>query len=470
MAKKTKKKRRVPQYTFPPEFQSNVVRLILNDKGFLLGYRKALDAAYFTDPNLSWIVESALKVFDHAKGHPTPGSVLAAARKNTPEGLDAEEVEAKARSLYRKGVPEDAQYVRDEVVTFGRHQRLKAIIADSGGYLDSGEFDRFVSDVQDANTLAADAASPFYDYAALTEERIERYEEGLKNCRATGINAIDRHLQGGGLGPGEMGILMGLPGFHKTTFLCNIGMAARNAGLSVFHATFEVSAVKTARRYDCRISRMTLAQTLLNRSRARRRIETFNNAHPGRLIIHWWPGRACTMAEFEQYLRWLAVHKGFKPDLLIADYVAKMKPSQTYDSRMSRLGLAEMYGDFRSLCGALEIPGWTAIQANRAGFQAMKDEDGVLTEENAAEAFDPIRDADLVITLNQTREERAEGEMRLYGAKVRDEASQWTERVRIDPARYTVSSVEAPAEDGGLDDHPANEGREEPPPPHRRSA
>jgi replicative DNA helicase len=459
--KKVKKAK--PKYDFPVEFQSNVARLVLNDPGFLLGYRRALDPAYFTDPNLSWIVESALKVFDRSKGHPTPGSVLTCIRKGTPEGLDPDEAESRARRLYKKGVPEDATFVREEVVTFGRHQRLKAIIGESGGYLEGGQFDQFVLDVQEANVLSADAASPFYDYEALTADRIDRYEEGLKNCRATGT-AIDKHLQGGGLGPGEMGILMGLPGFHKTTFLCNFGMAARDAGLSVFHCTFEVSSVKTARRYDCRIANMSLNQMLLNRAKAKRKIETFNERKPGRLIIHWWPGRACTMSDLQQYLRWLAAHKGFKPDLIVADYVSKMKPSQSYDSKMSRLGLEELYGDFRSLCGELGIPGWTAIQANRAGFAAMKDEDAVLTEENAAEAFAPIRDADLVVTLNQTREERANGEMRLYGAKVRDEASQWIERVRINPERYTVSSIESEPDGGDLEDHPANN----PPPPHRK--
>lgn len=459
--KKTKKPR--ARYDFPVEFQSNVVRLILNDRGFLLGYRKALDPAYFTDVNLSWIVECALLIFDRAKGHPTPGSLIAAVRKNAPEGIEIDACEAKARRIYKKGVPEDSAYVRDEVVAFGRHQRLKAVIAESGTYLQGGDFDQFVADVGEANILTSDAAAPFYDYERLTKARIDDYEESLKNCRGTGIEAIDKHLQGRGLGPGEMGILMGLPGFHKSNFLVNIGMAAREQGLSVFHGTFEVSSLKTARRYDCRISGMTLGQMLARRDRAKTRIERFNEKHPGRLIIHWWPGRTCTMAELEQYLRWLAAHKGFKPDVLIADYVAKMKPGQNYDSRMSRMGIAEMYQDFRSLAGMLGVPGWTAIQANRLGYGTTRDEDTVLTEENCAEAFEPIRDADVVVTLNQTKEERAEGEMRLYGAKVRDEASQWIERVKIDAARSTVASVSSkPEAFEDLEDHPANN-----PPPHR---
>lgn len=453
------------RYNYPVEFQANVVRLVLNEPTFLLGYRKAIDPVYFTDGVLSWIVECACKVFDKVKAPPSPGSVLALVTKRVPEGLDSDECEQRARRLYKKGLPQDVAFVRDEVVTFGRHQRLKGVIAESGTYLEEGEFDQFALDVSEANSLAADSASPFYDYAKRTEERIDKYEETLRNCRATGIHAIDRHLQGGGLGPGEMGIFMGLPGFHKTTFLCNVGMAARKAGLSVFHATFEVSSVKTARRYDCRIARMSLAQMLASRARAKQRINRFEEKREGELLIHWWPGRSCTMSELEQYLRWLNAHKGFKPDLLIADYVAKMKPGQHYDSRMSRMGLAELYNDFRSLAGVLEIPGWTAIQANREGFKAMKDEDAVLTEENAAEAFDPIRDADLVVTLNQTREEREQGMMRLHGAKVRDEASQWVETVQIDPSRYTVSSVDSHQSVQDLEDHPASDG---PPPPMRR--
>jgi len=207
---------------------------------------------------------------------------------------------------------------------------------------------------------------------------------------------------------------------------------------------------------------------LLNRAKARRKIEAFNEAHPGSLRIRWWPGRVCTMQELEQQIRWLAVHRDFKVGMIIADYVSKMKPAGRYDSQSSRLGIGELYSDFRSLAGIMGVPCWTAIQANRAGYTSTRDDEGVLTEENAAEAFEPIRDADVVLTLNQTRAERSQNEMRVYVAKNRDGVSQQIIPIRVNPDRYTVSPLSRPIEaDDTVEDHPSD-GPPEPPPPSAR--
>lgn len=468
--KKSRKKKGPPRerYDYPVEFQANVVRMILCDPGFLLSHRKAVDAEYFTDPELGWIAEAAITIFDKVKACPTAGSVLSRVAKRVPEGLDADACVTRARALYRKGAPRDAAYVTEQVVEFGRHQRLKQVIAEGPSYLADGSFDAFAQAVQDATQIAADASVSVYEYERNTAERINKYEDTLKNAVPTGVSTIDAHLQGGGIGPGEMGIFMGLPGFHKTTWLCNVGMAARERGLNVFHATFEVSAVKTARRYDCRIARMSLEKMLLNRRKARTKIEAFNAEHPGSLRIRWWPGRVCTMQELEQQIRWLAVHRDFKVGMLIADYVSKMKPAGRYDSQTSRLGIGELYSDFRSLAGVLGVPCWTAIQANRAGYSSTRADEGVLTEENAAEAFEPIRDADVVLTLNQTRAERTQNEMRVYVAKNRDGVSQQIIPIRVNPDRYTVSPLSKPVEaDDSVEALPEG-GPETPPPPSKK--
>lgn len=450
-----------PVYAFPVEFEENVVRLLLHDRAFLLGSRKAIDADYFQDPELRWIAASTLKVFDESRGHPTVGSILTEVSTKAPPGIVVGHAVRRTRRLFKAGLSEDAAYVREKVITFGKHQRLLAVTAAAGSYLEAGDYDKYVADIEEANTLTYEKADLFYDYYAEAEKRIEGYEETLKNCVPTGIAEVDQHLQGGGLGPGEMGIVMGLPGFHKTTTLCNIGFAAMKRGLSVFHATFEVSALKTSRRYDCRMSGFSLAETLVRRRKAKKRIDRFKEKTGSKLLVKWWPGRVCTIRELEATMRLLEASRGFRPDIILADYVAKMAPEGKYDSRMSRMAIGEMYADFRSLGGMLGIPVWSAIQSNRDGFN-KKDEDEVISQENAAESFEPIREADVVLTLNQTKVEREQGIMRIHGAKVRDDAAFWTESVAIKMDRYTISPLELdekPVLLNGEDDEPEAEER-----------
>lgn len=450
-------------YSFPREFQEGILALVLHDKAFLLGFRKAIDASYFTEADIGHVVDGALTIFDKAKSAPGLGSLLAVSLEEPPPGTDPEEIERLIRRSFKRGLPEDAPFIRDKVIDFGKHQRLQAALAESGEYLALHDFGKVVDLVSDAAVLTADAATPYYDYAAEVDHRIDSYQETLEGCIPTGIRAVDRHLQGGGLGPGEMGVFIGLKGGHKTTMLCNIGFHALRTGRNVLHATFEVSSVKTARRYDCMVTGMPLSSVLVKPTTTKKKLHAWLQEKKSKLIIQWWPKRQCTISGLADYIQWLRLKKGFVPDVLIADYVTKMRPEKEYDARMTRLAVADLHTDFCSLVGSLQIPGWTAIQANRESFKRL-DEDDVITSENMAESLEPARDADLIITLNQTKEERKRGRLRLYGDKVRDGPGEWIEKVDIAADRYTVTDLPDDDEEEGQSEPEEKKKYKAPPP------
>lgn len=454
------------RYAFPVEFQANVVRLLLSEPSFLLSYRKALDPDYFTDPELAWVAESALRIFDKVRSCPTPGSVLAAVTTDVPDGLDSDECEARARRLYRKGPPRDSAWVIERVADFGRAARVRRLLSEGPQYIERGDYDAFSKAARDATDLASDANVDVYDYARETKSRVLTYSDVITGAVPMGIPAIDQRLEGGGLGPGEMGVILALSGYHKSTMLCNIGMWARRHGLNVFHASFEISEVKTARRYDCRIAGVSLKQMLLDRVGAVAKIREFNKTHPGRLYMKRWPKRKCTVADLDTYLRGLEARTGFRPDVLVADYCANMRSESSFSGDNKRHAVAEIYGDFLALCIERGVPGWTAIQSNRAGNEKMKAEEGVLTAENCAEAYEPIRDAHLIFTLNQTQIERENNELRIYCEKNRDGEAKWIERVAIRPDRYTVTALSSEEKIAGrpLENLPHDTPKGSPPP------
>lgn len=433
-------------YDFPREFQQDVLRLFLMDGTFLLGYRGALDAAWFTAPEHRAIAEAALHVFDKTKAQPSAGSLLAAVPDVLEAGCDEEEVYALVRNLYESGIPGDASYIRDRVIDFGRKARLETVLLQGPVYLESGDYDRFVEDVREANVLSADAEAPIYDYVETLQARLDNVRGVQDRVIPTKIEAIDMHLDGGGLGAGEMGLLLGLPGFGKTTTLVNIGYGALESGFKVFHATIgDLSARKAAFRYDCRISGMTGLELRSNRAMAYDRIVNWMNERGGqdRLKINFWPAGRVTVPELETHLRWLEARYTWRPDVIVVDYGLKMASRRNYGENR-RLAVAEIHEDLRALGAVLHAPVWTGFQSNRMGH-GVGDE-GVIGQEHAGEGFDPVRDADVIISLNMTQEERHSGRLRLHGAKVRDDEAGWTETVRMDFARHTISALDA----GGL--------------------
>ena len=447
-------------HTFPREFQRNILRLLLNDREVLASYRAAIEPGFFTDESYRWIVECALKVFDAAGAMPSRASLQEAAIDGCPGGLDPDEIETEIGALYEDGVPEDSGYVVERIITFAKHQRLRAAASEAEEMLAQGKYDEWVDSINAAAAIGVEALCEDLEYDEDSIDGLDRTYEGAVPTLLGG-EAIDQHLDGGGLCRGELGLFLGLPGFHKTTALVGVGKGALERGLKVAHFTFEVSAVKLATRYNSVLTGMTKLEMLLNRKDAKARINAWLKQTGGSLRLSYAPENTMTLAALEARLKLWQVRHGWTPDLLLVDYGALLKPSHDYEGVL-RFQHAELYNGLRRVAGVWKIPVWTAQQSGREGEKAMR-AGGVISMMNAAEAFEPIRRADIVISLNQTAEEQSDGIMRLHGAKVREGQGGFTETLRIDAARFTFAPL--------IDDTPPPPPPEEPvaPPPRSRS-
>jgi len=85
--------------------------------------------------------------------------------------------------------------------------------------------------------------------------------------------------------------------------------------------------------------------------------------------------------------------------LVIVDYADIMRDSGS--SKEMRHALGNIYEDLRGLAGELEVPVWTASQANRSAL----DED-VIEAGKVAESYIKIMTADFVISLSRKVEDK----------------------------------------------------------------
>ena len=81
------------------------------------------------------------------------------------------------------------------------------------------------------------------------DEIEERYKEEARNTIETPWNEINTIL-GGGLGTGDLGLLVGNPGGGKSWALVALGGHAVKLGYTVLHYTLELSDVYVGQRYD----------------------------------------------------------------------------------------------------------------------------------------------------------------------------------------------------------------------------
>jgi replicative DNA helicase len=147
----------------------------------------------------------------------------------------------------------------------------------------------------------------------------------------------------------------------------------------------------------------------------------------GSLIIKEYPMNSCTIHTLRAHVEKLAL-KGFVPDVIIIDYADIMRSTRQYDSLRHELKL--IYEELRSWASEIQLPLWTASQANRDSSQS-----DVVGLESMSEAYGKAMVADVVISISRKSTEKSTGWGRLFIAKNRAGRDGLVYPVKIDTAR-----------------------------------
>ncbi|MCL6542083.1 MAG: hypothetical protein K6T87_16120 [Roseiflexus sp.] len=212
--------------------------------------------------------------------------------------------------------------------------------------------------------------------------------------------AVESPLSGISLFPGEVGIWAGGPKRGKTWALINTGYSALLQGKKVLHLSLEIPAEWLALRYDGRI--LQKPYKLISPEDSAKAVNKIKMLGGGSLIIEDRP--EMTLVEIRNYL------KENQFDLVIIDYADLLTPPKKFKERRHEL-LSIMQG-LRKIAKEFSLPIWTASQLTAKSSQKK-----IASIEDLEEAkIGKAGTASLVLTLNQTPEEKEEGIMRIFVA------------------------------------------------------
>lgn len=227
----------------------------------------------------------------------------------------------------------------------------------------------------------------------------------------TGITPLDEILRGG-LEKGEFGILLAEPKKGKSIGLLHMGCAAVYTYARVAHFVLEGTTEQAMARYLSRLSgieydRIVKEELTLEESikinKLEKRYGPFLELIP--FNQHW----NYTVLDVEAKLKELR-SIGKNPDLVVIDYADLLKANSSLKEK--RHEQTEIYRDLKRLAVMHKYAIWTASQATRP-----KDEpenEYLLRAKDISEAFEKVRIADLVATLNQTPREKENGILRFH--------------------------------------------------------
>jgi replicative DNA helicase len=262
-----------------------------------------------------------------------------------------------------------------------------------------------------------------HDFFADYDARFTRLN---RRCVPTGIPEFDKkEIFDGGLGAGELGVVVAPTGVGKSHLLVEFGANALKQGFNVLHYTLELSEVKVGVRYDSYLCDIDANDVLDRKDEIIKKYEKMKDL--GRLIIKQYPMNVATIYTIRSHIERCRV-RGFVPNVIMLDYADVMRSTRQFDSLRHELKL--VYEELRGYADEIGIPLWTASQSNKEGSN-----NEIVDLGNMSEAYGKAMVADVVISISRRTFEKATGYGRLYIAKNRAGRDGLVYPVRINTAR-----------------------------------
>ena len=391
---------------FGKAFQETLAHMIMDQRAFADQIKEVLSIDFFELKYLQVFVQKIFDYKDKYGVHPSKQAMLTILRAELDDENSATQKQTRdffAR-IYKSEIEIGGEeYIKDTALDFCRKQKLKEAMIKSVSLLQTSSFDEISSVINDALKLGS--STDFgYDYKADFEER---FKLKVRDPISTGWQGID-DLCKGGLGSGELGVVIAPTGAGKSMVLVHLGAQALRAGKTVVHYTLELAPTVIAGRYDSCLSGVPLGQL---HSCKEGIYETVKEIE-GQLIIKEYPTKSASPSVLRNHLERL-LQRDIKPDLIIVDYADLLRPNIVRKEK--RHELETIYEDLRAIAQEMKCPCYTASQTNRSGLNAE-----VITMESISEAFNKCFVADFIFSVSRTVQDKNTNGGRVFLAKNRN--------------------------------------------------
>jgi len=370
-------------------FQIKFLVCLITDKLFLEQIIDILDEKYTTNEAVHWIIKQIREYYNEYKNVITM-NVFKIKIQEIDSDLLQVNVKDVLKEVFKNMEANDLDYIKDKSLDFHKSQVLKDAIVRSVDILErDGDSDEIKSLIDKAMQAGVER-NLGHDYL---EDIEERYSETARITSPTPWDIMNELMQGG-LGAGELGVVVAPAGIGKSWVLASMGAYAISKGLNVVHYTLELNEAYVGLRYDSIFSGVESQNLKYHKEEVIEKLDKLE----GNLTIKYYPTKACTVNTLSAHLKKVTTF-GEKVDMVLVDYADIMK--DVNKSTEMRHALGNIYEDLRGLAGELQVPIWTASQANRSAL----DED-VIEASKVAESYAKVMTADFVFSLSRKIEDK----------------------------------------------------------------
>ena len=374
---------------FGHTFQVKSIASLMKNQTFLEQIHDILDEKHYDSDSLKWVVKECKKYYDEYRKCITLDVFKVKTSEVENDVLKLSIVE-NLKEVFRHLESPDLDFIEDKALDFFKNQTLKNAIVESVEIMESkGDFEQIKRLVDDALNAGTER-NIGHEYIEHIEDR---YSETARTTVPTGWDVIDDLTQGG-LGGGELGVIVAPAGVGKTWVLAAIGANSMKKGRHIVHYSLELNEAYVGLRYDSIFTGIANQNLKYHKDDVQKEMEKLD----GDLVIKYYPTKSASVNTLSAHLKRITT-LGTEVDMVVVDYADILK--DTGGSKEVRHALGNIYEDLRGLAGEFQIPIWTASQANRSAL----DED-VIEATKVSESYQKIMTADFVMSLSRKVEDK----------------------------------------------------------------
>jgi hypothetical protein len=343
-------------------FQIKFIGQLLTDGKYAQSVIDIVKPEYFDDEKLRCIVMLIKDNHEQYDNIPDYISMEGILRKET-SGYQLEHCLALLSKAKEYGF-NNALQVQDVAKTFFKQQETVKVAREILKIAEEGDTNKY--------HLCEGLLKKALDFGADKDEVIDVFDnidavlsDDFRKPVPTGIEGLDSNM-GGGLSKGELGVILAPFGVGKTTMITKIANTAKNYGCNVLQIFFEDNPKVIQRKHYSCWTGIGL-NSLQDKKAEVKKIVSERQAEAGKIKLKKFPSDGTTIPMIRQYIK-KQISQGFKPDVILLDYIDCVAPSRTFTD--NNIAEGNIMRQFESMLDELQLVGWTAVQGNRSSIGA----------------------------------------------------------------------------------------------------
>jgi len=377
-------------------FQQSLIKVIVEDRKFGETIIDVIESKYFDNVSFKYIMENLKELWKTYNKipdyHTLAQKIMAENGTNSNSKMHIDTLEA------IKNNEQQNDLVKDTALNFCKQQNLKKELKNVNNIIDNGDFESYnkIEEIIKKALQVGISGDEADDVFANIDDALEK---DFRHPLPTGIVGVDNVLKGG-LGIGELGVVLAPTGTGKTTLLTKFANTAYNLGYNVVQIFFEDNPGNIKRKHYTIWSNITPDEQPEYKEEVKRAVDEAQSKSKGTLKLLKLASDNVTISEIKNKIRKINSENPNKVDLLIIDYVDCISPERAPSGEEWK-GEGSIMRSLESMTGEFDMAIWTATQGNRESISSE-----VVTGDQMGGSIKKAQIAHVILSIAKTLEQK----------------------------------------------------------------